>query len=485
MICINKNIREKIVVVIEMLMRFSVSNFMSFRYKEDSQGNILPEEFHLYAGRSEQFRDRVLDFENRKILKFASVYGANAAGKTNLIRAVDCGRNIVISTMENADYRDKYCKNKNENREKPTFFEYEFTVGKKCYAYGFTVNLESGNVLSEWLYALSEKEETAVFERQVQQNKYYFDEKIFRNSENVQQFHYFIQDANRIKGSLLLYEINRRNLEDKDFEIFSRIYNWFRYKLVVIYPDTKMGASYFLFENDNSRLIGILDYFDTGITGYEMKKINENTFREYFADDLLAEKFLKVPERKGYRRAKRIINYGGTLFELNYYEGKTEKIEKLMFQHGTDEARYEYGEESDGTKRLIELLGVILNDDEDRVFLIDELDRSLHPQMTIKFVETFLKFSLKRNTQLVITTHESNLMDLKVLRRDEIWFAEREKDNTTTLYTLDKFKIRCDKVVNKDYLAGRYGAVPVFKDFEYVWGGNVSGETESEKAENI
>ena len=139
-----------------------------------------------------------------------------------------------------------------------------------------------------------------------------------------------------------------------------------------------------------------------------------------------------------------------------------------MFQHGTDESKYEYGEESDGTKRLIELLDVILHDDEEKVFIIDELDRSLHPQMTIKFVETFLNFSKDKNTQLIITTHESNLMDLNILRRDEIWFAEKELDNSTRLFTLEKFKIRYDKVVEKDYLAGRYGAVPVFKDFEYV-----------------
>ena len=91
--------------------------------------------------------------------------------------------------------------------------------------------------------------------------------------------------------------------------------------------------------------------------------------------------------------------------------------------------------------------------------------------MTIKFVETFLKFSEKKETQLIITTHESNLMDLNILRRDEVWFAEKEQNNTN-LYTLEKFKIRYDKVVAKDYLAGRYGAVPIFKDFEYVWGQN-------------
>ena len=121
---------------------------------------------------------------------------------------------------------------------------------------------------------------------------------------------------------------------------------------------------------------------------------------------------------------------------------KQKKIEKLMFKHGLDETAYEFGEESDGTRRLIELLAVILNDKEDMVFVVDELDRSFHPKMTIKFVETFLKLSQKSNTQLIITTHESNLMDLKILRRDEIWLAERKLDNTTTLFPFDKYKVR-------------------------------------------
>ena len=453
-----------------MLMRFSVSNFMSFGYKTDQEGKIIPEEFCLYAGRSEQFKDRVINFEDRKVLKFSSLYGANAAGKTNLIRAMECGKKILLSTMEGVDYQDQYCRSKKVNIDMPTFFEYEFSIGEQCFAYGFTVSLNKCCILSEWLYKLNGAKEHTIFERQVEQEQYYFDEEMFDSEENVQQFHYFMKDANRINTSLLLYEIKRRKLEEKDFEIFSKIYNWFRYRLIVIYPQTKIGASYFLFGSDNEKLVNALAYFDTGITDYEMRKINESAFKEYFPNVSLAEKVLKGPDKENRSSMKSILNMGGTLFELNYGEKGAEKIEKLMFQHGKDETSYEYGEESDGTKRLIELLDVILNDDDEKVFIIDELDRSLHPQMTIKFVETFLKFSANKNTQLIITTHESNLMDLKILRRDEIWLAERESDNTTSLCTLEKFKIRYDKVISKDYLAGRYGAVPIFKDFEYVWG---------------
>lgn len=453
-----------------MLMRFSISNFMSFGYRINESGDVIPDEYHLYAGRSEQHRERVVNYKERKVLKFSSIYGANASGKTNLVKAMDAGRKIVLHTMDDVAYQDKYCRNNDSNAENPTLFEYEFTIGEECFAYGFTVNLKNGTVLSEWLYEMKSVSEHVIFERLVETNQYYFDEMMFRQKENSEQFHFYMKDANRINTTLLLYEINRRKMAEEDFEVFNKVFDWFRYKLAIVYPETKIGASYFLFSSDNEKLSNILSYLDTGITGYSMRAMNEAAFKEYFPDETLAEKFLRKPDVDRKSRFKSILNFGKTLFELEYDETETKKIEKLMFQHGEDEGKYEYGEESDGTQRLIELLDVLLNDDSDKTFIIDELDRSLHPQMTIKFVETFLKFSEGKNTQLIITTHESNLMDLGILRRDEIWFAEKEKNNCTSLYTLEKFKIRYDKVVAKDYLAGRYGAVPVFKDFEYVWG---------------
>lgn len=452
-----------------MLMRFSVSNYMSFGYKKDSDGNICADEFYLYAGSSQQFKDRVVNLKNRNVLKFSSIYGANAAGKSNLVHAIFAGKCIILSTMDQTSLRDKYCKSKKENKELPTLFEYEFSIGEKCYAYGFTVSLWEQKILSEWLYELQGTKEYTIFERIAEKNEYYFDENIFSDYDNIQEFHYYLKDANRVGSSLLLYELNRRKLEHNDFDIFYQIFDWFKQKLVVIFPNTKIGASYFRFENDNGGLVKVLKYLDTGITDYKMQSINESTFKEYFSDETMADRFLQKHKNEGKGKVKSVLHYKDVLFELDYGENGIDKISKLLFAHGVDEVSYEYGEESDGTKRIIELLDIILNDDKEKVFIIDELDRSLHPMMTIKFVETFLKFSKKENTQLIITTHESNLMDLNILRRDEIWFAERQKDNTTTLFTLEKFKVRYDKVVAKDYLSGRYGAVPVFKDFEYVW----------------
>ncbi len=130
-----------------MLMRFSVSNFMSFGSKEDDIGKIIPTEYHLYAGRSEQHKDRVISYKERKVLKFSAIYGANASGKTNLVRAIDVGKKIILNTMDGVDFHGKFCKSNNDNVNKPTLFEYEFTIGERCFAYGFTVNLESHIIL--------------------------------------------------------------------------------------------------------------------------------------------------------------------------------------------------------------------------------------------------------------------------------------------------------------------------------------------------
>ena len=103
-----------------------------------------------------------------------------------------------------------------------------------------------------------------------------------------------------------------------------------------------------------------------------------------------------------------------------------------------------------------------MNKDTERVYLIDELDRCFHPELTYKFVERFLNFT-NNNSQLIVTTHESRLLNFDLLRRDEIWFANREKNGPTELYSLERYNERFDKKIDKAYLEGRYGGVPLFE----------------------
>jgi hypothetical protein len=126
----------------------------------------------------------------------------------------------------------------------------------------------------------------------------------------------------------------------------------------------------------------------------------------------------------------------------------------------------ELAEESDGTRRLLNLIPALLNQQTPRVYVIDEIDRSLHPMIVKEFLEFFLKSRGCGSCQIIVTTHESNLLDQDLLRRDEIWFAEKDQTAATRLYSLLDFKVRNDRDIRKGYLQGRFGAVPFLSGLE-------------------
>ena len=118
-------------------------------------------------------------------------------------------------------------------------------------------------------------------------------------------------------------------------------------------------------------------------------------------------------------------------------------------------------EESDGTVRILDLIEILLSN-ESKTYVIDELDRCLHPSLTYKFIEVFLDLAVKRNIQLIATTHESRLLDFDLLRRDEVWFINKRNTGESDIYSLEEYNERFDKKIDKAYLEGRYGGVPIF-----------------------
>ena len=141
------------------------------------------------------------------------------------------------------------------------------------------------------------------------------------------------------------------------------------------------------------------------------------------------------------------------------------KITTLVLKHG--ESIFDFSEESDGTKRLLDLVDMLMDKRKDIVFVVDELERSLHPTLTEHFLKLFMEAHEEDRTQLIFTTHEDTIMDQELFRRDEIWFVERDNTNASRMYSLDRFKERYDKRLSKAYLEGRYGAIPVFKQFSF------------------
>ena len=157
----------------------------------------------------------------------------------------------------------------------------------------------------------------------------------------------------------------------------------------------------------------------------------------------------------------------GGFFNVRIKENSEPEITTLVLKHGKSAFDFSFYEESDGTKRLFDLIDMLLTDRPDTVFVVDELERSLHPKLTERFLELFMKAHDDVRMQLVFTTHEDTIMDQSLFRRDEIWFVERDIDNASKLYSLDRFKERYDKKLSKAYLEGRYGAIPVFSSFSF------------------
>lgn len=165
------------------------------------------------------------------------------------------------------------------------------------------------------------------------------------------------------------------------------------------------------------------------------------------------------------KHAKSTLKINGNLFFATS-NSKGLEFQEILFEHNdVKDVLFSLGDESDGTQRLLDLLSVVLCKEKNTLFVIDEIDRCLHPQLTVYFVKKFLNFAKKKNIQLLISTHESHLLDLDILRQDEIFLVEKRNDGSSELYPFDRFKERFDKKIEKPYLEGRYGGSPIFDDF--------------------
>ena len=208
----------------------------------------------------------------------------------------------------------------------------------------------------------------------------------------------------------------------------------------------------------------LLRYFDTGIQAIELIDIE--------FDKLGITQEMKQFIKTDLSKSSNAEAFGSLKFENNLYlitfTDGTVKAKKLQTIHNViDKEEKEYfslGDESDGTQRIFDYIPLILDLIQgEKVFVIDEMERSLHPALMRKLIELFFKYSNTISTQLIFTTHESTLMDQDLLRRDEIWLIEKNKEGVSSLNRLDeRFNLRFDKELERSYLKGLFGASPDF-----------------------
>lgn len=449
-----------------MFIGFSVSNFLSFKTTQTMS---------MIASKVARHKQHILMGNGKKVLKTGLIYGANAGGKSNFIKAIDFSRDIILGGLEQVDLNKKYFRIDTSNYKVPGVFEYRLmTQSGKEYSYGIAISYAEKEIISEWLIRIEKNgSETFFFNRDINEDGENITESEikYENREEAIRWQVYLEDfgkniSDSLKKKTILSDIAERS--GKQVGIFKEIldvYNWFQ-SIIILFPTSQYSGLNQMIEKENVRQFfsKMMQYFDTGIMSVESKqgpmdfdKIFEGIPAEY------AEK-LKIKISNDITNESVLCKVNNQIYSLKKDDDGNIITIKMMQNHGNGQDLFEYADESDGTKRLFDLIPLFYEHNGNRVIFIDEIDRSLHTNLTRRFLELFYKLTERDNSQLIATTHDSNLLDLDLIRQDEIWFVERVKDQSSRMYSLNRYKERYDKRVDKEYLLGRYEAVPVFNE---------------------
>ncbi len=441
-----------------MLVQFIVDNYLSFGTRQ---------EFSMFSGKSRTYQERVKTVNNKGILKFAALFGTNASGKSNFIKAMSFMDQAVEEGRVPLGNGNKYCRTQANNRERASYFEVIIMEQNSFYSYGFEVLLSKGSFTSEWLIKLgSNGDEFPVFSRDLVANKTVIGEQFSSSSERRLQI--YADDMQGDSSALFLTGMNTNKTslykEYPEFSVFQLVFQWFSKKFAASEPNVPVtSGSTFLVDQKLKEVSALLQSFDTDIVEIVNDVLKPGEISPVIQKQLVlfenrANKlFLEESPPKNLTvllRDKHNFVSISKEADSDAYE-----IKKIFFRHA-DGQEFSIDEESQGTIRIMDLAEILLTT-ESRVFVVDELDRCLHPQVTYEFVRKFLEHAVDHDIQLLVTSHESRLLDFDLLRRDEIWFVEKRKGESK-LYSLEEFNERNDRKIDRAYLDGRYGGVPVF-----------------------
>ena len=406
-----------------MLIRFSFKNFKSFKDENclDMEATSLKE--HEY---------NVAKIDNGEYLKVSAIYGANASGKTNVLQAFDyMKKRILVSddSKKNSPIDEENVYSFMINND-PIALEVEILAkNNKIYKYGF--ELVKDNIISEWLYEKRVNKFYSIFERKNNNKKMMIDNKLSKLA-NIDERTLFLNIYSKI---------------DKDNEDFSNVYDWFVNSTYLDlgnpnferFINNRVSLKILSDENYKKELLKFIRTFDSGIEGIKTTP-----------DSIEAVK----------------SNNGIIDIEV-IHKGENGELKALPFYL-----------ESNGTRKMFHLFDFFMDALKNgMVLFVDELDAKLHPLLTRYITNLFHNSETnKGNGQLIYSTHDTVNLNKETFRRDEIWFAEKDKDGISEIYALSDYileddknagkKVRNDATYNKDYLTGRYGAIPVLEEFD-------------------
>ena len=417
-----------------MLVNFTVKNYRSFK---------LERTFSMEASSIKEHKDSIISEGKYSLLPLAVFYGANSGGKSNLIQAISTMRSMVRSSVRlnegDALPYDPFALDENSD-SLPTLFEIQFIQDKVLYRYGFEYN--KTEIISEWLYEkrFGEKEyELFMRSRDIIE----VSAKRFQEGQGKEN----LTNSNRLFLSLVAQLKGEKS---------NSIMGWFGECNVLSGIDSE-GYEAFTLRMFLEHLDGADEaqkFFKTlqlGFTRFSVKKV-----------DIPKEAFDNAPKSIRSQLEKDLTtgNVVEPITTHNVYDENGLVVGERNFHKNQME--------SEGTKKVIEISGPIFNTlNEGKTLIVDELDAKLHPLLTRNIVLLFMDPEKnKHGAQLIFATHDTNLLDLDIVRRDQIWFAEKDKVESTDIYSLVEFKdedgkkVRNDRDIKRDYIRGRYGAIP-------------------------
>lgn len=415
-----------------MLLRFGCSNFLSIRSFQ---------EISFVASTQKESSEFLIDIPNQSegALACTAIYGANASGKSNFLKSMKFMRELVTSSHIQLK-PDQNIENEpflldDAASHEPSNFECDFIVGGVRYSYGFSIFRH--NLKTEFLYAFPKGHKQVWFTRdEDQQNSFSF-------GKNLKGRNSLIAELTR-SNSLFLSAAAQQNHEQ-----LKAIYSFFSTDIYSNYNNMDFDLAMVPSLLEGARKRWILDFLiqaDTGIS--DVRVITEPVSG-------LARELLSFIKEKTDKDKNTIFNFDDNSRQIKRIEfGHTGAHGKLVF--------LPFESESLGTKKILSLLKPVLSAiDEGGIAIIDEIDTSMHILVAMRMIELFKNSKINsKGAQLVFTTHDTNLLNCGQLRRDEIWFAEKNRVGETHLYPLSDFKTRSTDNLEKGYLQGRFGALP-------------------------
>jgi AAA15 family ATPase/GTPase len=435
-----------------MLISFSITNFRSF-HEEQTLSMVASQ-------RQPDHPEHLSSIQalDQKLLPIAVIYGANGSGKSNFVKSLSFVQRLVVQGVQPGQpiERQRFLFGAADAME-PSAFEVRFTAGERSFSYGFQVN--DKEVLEEWLDLLTGSGEVNLFERvtcadgivKVEPGK-------ALTGDRGDAHQKVIALANLgVRANQLFLAGIRESIESRDHgPLMADVLSWFA-SIVIVSADASFQKLAEWLDNDSHLAKFAGDFLRDSSTGVDRLRVEKS---EITNPDFLRE--IENSFKHGLPPRMPSESAGEILVDRG--EGIKLLLRTIRAEHTSADGKpvpLPFQEESDGTQRLTHLVSALFQlKEEHGLYIIDEIDRSLHPLLSRKFIEFFLTVCKEHGSQIIITTHESNLMDLDLLRRDELWFTEKNPQGATTLYSMSDFKVRTDLKIEKGYLQGRFGAIP-------------------------